>query len=398
MVGICPLRNPIREYAWGSRSAIAALLGEPVPTLRPQAELWMGAHGSDASQVRCGGRWISLGELLREDPMGILGGEVAARFDGQLPFLFKVLAAGQPLSIQAHPGRDQARDGFERENAAGIALDAPERCFRDPRGKPELICALTPFSALRGFRTIPAIVDGFRAYQIDELDSEVAALAGAPSAAGLEEFIAALLTAPQDRIALAIAQAVASGCASDTRWITELAARYPRDPGALAPLFLNVVEMVPGEAMHLGAGDFHSYLEGVGIEIMGNSDNVLRGGLTEKPVNVAELQRVLCFEPSAATLLCGRDVSPGERSYETPAEEFELSVLTIEEGRPWQSRVSRGVEILLVVEGAMEVQECGVREALSLERGCSVLIPDSVESYRLVGRAVAYRAGVPRDR
>jgi mannose-6-phosphate isomerase len=398
MVGICPLRNPIREYEWGSRSAIAVLLGRPVPAPRPQAELWMGAHPSDSSQVRCGDRWISLGELLREDPTGMLGFDVAARFDGQFPFLFKVLAAEQPLSIQAHPDRDQARAGFERENAAGIAVDAPERSFRDPHGKPELICALTPFSALHGFRTVSAIVDGFRAHQIDELTSEIQALEGAPTAVGLEAFFAALLAAPRDRIALAVAQAAASRSTSAARWITELAARYPRDPGALAPLFLNIVELAPGEAMYQGPGELHSYLEGVGIEIMANSDNVLRGGLTEKPVDASELRRILRFEPSAATSLQGRDVSPGVCSYETPAEEFELSVLSIEEGRRWQSRTSRGVEILLVVKGAIEIQECGKRETLLLERGCSVLIPNSVERYQLVGRGAAYRAGVPQDR
>ena len=123
MVGICPLRNPIRDYAWGSHSAIAELLGQPVPSPQPQAELWMGAHPGDPSRVRCGDRWVRLTELLRENPNGVLGAAVAARFDGRLPFLFKVLAADRPLSIQAHPDREQAREGFERENAAGIAVE-----------------------------------------------------------------------------------------------------------------------------------------------------------------------------------------------------------------------------------------------------------------------------------
>jgi mannose-6-phosphate isomerase len=396
MVGICRLRNPIREYAWGSRSAIAALLGKPFPTATPQAELWMGAHPSGSSEVLCGERWISLAELLREDPKGVLGSEAAAYFGGELPFLFKVLAAEQPLSIQAHPDRDQARAGFARENAAGIASDARERCFPDRRAKPELICALTPFWALCGFRTIPAIVDGFRGRQVDELASEISALEGDPSAAGLEVFFTVVLSASRDRIARAISQAAASGPDSETRWMAELAARYPRDPGVLAPLFLNLIEMAPGEAMFLAPGEIHSYLEGVGIEIMANSDNVLRGGLTEKLLNVSELRRVLRFEPRAVTLLKGRDFSPGEHRYESPAEEFELAVLTVAEGMPWQSEVSRGVEILLVIEGEMEIRDCGKGEVIRLERGGSVLIPNSVERYELLGRGVVYRAGVPR--
>jgi mannose-6-phosphate isomerase len=399
MVGICPLRNPIREYAWGSRSAIAELLGQGVPADRPQAELWMGAHPSDSSQARCGDRWISLLELLREDPTGVLGGEVAARFDGRLPFLFKVLAANQPLSLQAHPDREQAIDGFARENAEGIAVDAPERNYRDPYAKPELICALTPFRALTGFRTVSAIIDGFRALGADVLDSEIRALEDAPNAAGLEKFFAAVLAAPRDQLALALAQvsnAAAFRDRAEAQWIATLAARFPGDPAALAPLLLNLIEMAPGEAMYLAPGGIHSYLEGVGIEIMANSDNVLRGGLSEKRVDVSELRRVLRFEPSVETLLQGRELSASERVFETPAKEFELSVLAIEEGVPWQSQASRGVEILLSVEGAMQVEDCDGGESFSLERGGSVLIPDSVVGYRLVGRGVAYRASIPR--
>jgi len=400
MVGICPLRNPIREYAWGSRSAIAELLGQRVPAERPQAELWMGAHPSDSSQVRCGDRWVSLLELLREDPTGVLGDEVAGRFDGRLPFLFKVLAANQPLSLQAHPDREQARDGFARENAEGIAVDAPERNYRDPYAKPELICALTPFRALRGFRAVSAIIDGFRALEADALDSEIRALEGSPNAVGLEKFFAAVLAAPRDRLALALAQvcnAAAFRDRAEAPWIAMLAARFPGDPAALAPLLLNLIEMAPGEAMYLAPGSIHSYLEGVGIEIMANSDNVLRGGLSEKWVDVPELRHVLRFEPSEETLLQGRELSPSERVFETPAKEFELSVLAIEEGVPWQSQTSRGVEILLSVEGAMQVEDCDGGESFPLERGGSVLISDSVLRYRLVGRGVAYRASIPRD-
>ena len=400
MVGICPLSNPIREYAWGSRSAIAELLGQPVPSPGPQAEIWMGAHPSDPSRARRGDRWIPLPELLREDPTGILGEAAAARFDGELPFLFKVLAVGQPLSIQAHPNREQARAGFDRESAQGIALDARERNYRDPHPKPELICALSPFSALCGFRPIPEIAGAFRAFRVETFASEIEALECAAGPAALERLIAAVLSADGDRLALAIEQ-VAKGAELRSedpvaRWITALAALYPGDVGVLAPLFLNLVALAPGEAMSLAAGELHSYLEGVGIEIMGNSDNVLRGGLTAKHVDVPELCRVLCFEPREAEILLPREISPNERIFETPADEFELAVLTVAEGEPWRSARSRGVEILLTIEGEVTITDQGAGESFALERGASVLIPDSVECYELAGRGVVYRAGMPR--
>jgi len=401
MVGICPLSNPIREYAWGSRSAIAELLGQPVPSSAPQAEIWMGAHPSGPSRARRGDGWVPLPELVRENPTGILGEAVAARFDGELPFLFKVLAVAQPLSIQAHPNREQARAGFDRESEQGIALDARERNYRDPHAKPELICAVSPFSALCGFRPIEEIVEAFRAFRVEAFAPEIEVLERAADQTALERLIAAVLSADGDRLALATEQ-VAKGAKLRledpvARWITALASLYPEDVGVLSPLFLNLVALAPGEAMYLAAGGLHSYLEGVGIEIMANSDNVLRGGLTAKHVDVPELCRVLRFEAGSAEILLPRGISPGEQVFETPAEEFELAVLTVEEGNPWRSARSRGVEILLSIEGDVTITDRGVGESVALERGSSVLIPNSVECYEIAGAGVVYRAGVPKS-
>jgi mannose-6-phosphate isomerase len=400
VVGICPLSNPIREYAWGSRSAIAELLGQPTPSLRPQAEIWMGAHPSDPSRARCRGDWTPLPELLREHPSEILGESVAARFGGELPFLLKVVAAAQPLSVQAHPDREQALEGFERENAAGIALDARERNYPDPHPKPELLCALSPFSALSGFRPIAAIVRAFRELRVDAFAHEVDALERDGGSLALEHFFETVWNAPRDRLALAIDQAVATARRRlddpAARWLTAIAALYPGDAGVLAPLFLNLVSLTPGEAIYLGAGELHSYLEGVGIEIMGNSDNVLRGGLTTKHVDVPELCRALRFEPAAAAALRPRKVSARERVFETPADEFELAVIRVTKSRPWRSAQSRGVEILLCTEGDLTVADRESDETLRLERGASVLIPDSVNRYHLSGEGVVYRAGTPK--
>jgi len=400
VVGICPLDNPIREYAWGSRSAIAELLAQPTPSPRPQAEIWMGAHPTDPSRARCRDSWVPLPDLLREDPTGLLGERVAARFGGELPFLFKVLATAQPLSIQAHPNREQAREGFERENAAGIALGARERSYPDPHPKPELLCALSPFSALCGFRPIPEIVLAFRESAVDAFSTEVGFLESEGDSKALERFFSAVWNADADRIGRGIEQAVTNAKRRSedpaARWMTAIAALYPGDAGVLAPLYLNLVSLAPGEAMYLGAGELHSYLEGTGIEIMGNSDNVLRGGLTAKHVDIPELCRVLRFEPHEPEVLLPRETSTGEQVFDTPAQEFELAVLRVVEDKPWRSAGPRGIEILLATEGEMTITDGGAGESFALARGASVLIPNSVECYELTGAGVVYRAGVPK--
>jgi mannose-6-phosphate isomerase len=359
----------------------------------------MGAHPNDPSRARCRGSWTPLPDLLREDPIGFLGESVAARFDGELPFLLKVLAAAQPLSVQAHPDREQARKGFERENAAGIALGTRERNYPDPNPKPELICALSPFSALCGFRPIPEIARSFRELQVDAFAAEVESLERDADSKALERLFSAVWNAADDRIVRAIDAAVATAERQSEdaamRWITAIAALYPGDAGVLAPLFLNLVVLSPGEALYLGGSELHSYLEGVGVEIMGNSDNVLRGGLTEKHVDIPELCRVLPFESRTAEIILPREVSAGERVFETPAEEFELAVISVEEGHPWRSAKSRGVEILLVIEGGVTITDGGAGEVFAMARGASVLVPNSVGCYELAGAGVVYRAGVP---
>lgn len=397
MVGICPLGNPIRDYPWGSHSVLAELLGQAVPSPRPQAELWIGAHPANPSRVLRGKRWVPLPELLSEDPEGVLGAAVASRFAGELPFLLKVIAAEKPLSMQAHPDARQAREGFARENEAGVPLDASQRNYRDPRPKPELVCALTPFAALCGFRPPLEIVENFRRSSVEVFRAEIEALERSLDSSGLQRFFDAVLAAETDRVSEAVAQAAIGDPSDPLRsWVRDLAAMHPADVAVLAPLFLNLLELSPGEGLFLGPGVLHSYLHGAAIEIMGNSDNVLRGGLTEKHVDPAELRKVLRFEPCVPRRLRSQPRASGERVFETPAEEFELAVLRIGEAAPWSSSTARGVEVLLIVEGRLRLTDCGTDDTLSLERGSSALIADSVDRYELSGAGVAYRASVPR--
>jgi mannose-6-phosphate isomerase len=387
------LENPVQHYAWGSRTAIPELLGCASPASEPWAELWIGAHLAP-SRVTGDDHPEPLDAYIARDPAAVLGAQTAARFDAKLPFLLKVLAAAEPLSIQAHPSLAQAREGFARENRAGIALDAPNRCYRDAQHKPELICALTPFHALNRFREPREIAERLASLGEPALAELVAALRARPDRNGLAAFFATLWTLGPAARGAAVKSALAWARAERSRdpaarWIDVLARRHPDDVGVLAPLLLHVVELAPGEAMFLPAGELHSYLEGVGIEIMASSDNVLRGGLTPKHVDVPELLRTLSFRAGPVERLRPQPVANGEARYDTPAEEFALSVLDVRAGAPHTAPRARSVEILLCTQGRGQLVGAQTHE---VARGDAFLVPAAAPGYRIDGDLVIYRA------
>lgn len=329
------LDNPVRQYSWGSRTAIAELQGRPVPTPHPEAEMWLGAHPGDPSYLvdGAGGRRSLLDELSA-DPAAGLGEEGARRWSGRLPFLFKVLAAEEPLSLQAHPSPEQAAAGYAQEEAAGVPVDAPGRNYKDDSHKPEIICALTEFHALGGFRAPADTVRLLRALAVPELDAHVELLARQPDADGLRALLSTWITLPQQMLEKLV-PAVQEGClrllkqpgaegfGAEARTILELSERYPGDAGVLAASLLNRVTLHPGEAMFQPSGMLHAYLSGVGVELMANSDNVLRGGLTPKHVDVPELLRVLDFEPGPAPVV-GSASEGALTGYDRMTDEFRL--------------------------------------------------------------------------
>jgi mannose-6-phosphate isomerase len=396
------LRNPIREYAWGSRTVLAELLGRPTPAPTPEAELWIGAHPAAASEVLSDAGWVPLGDWIGRDSVAVLGADVIARFGAELPFLLKLLAVDRPLSLQAHPSAEQARAGFERENAAGIPLGSPRRSYRDSNPKPELLCALTPFAGLCGFRPIDDLIA-----QVDELRARrLAALLGElrsrPDRENLRRFFEALMTLEDVERAALIEEAVEAveGGYGDERvkgWIRKLAEQCPGDPGVLAPLFLNVLELRPGEALFLPAGELHAYLHGVGVEIMASSDNVLRGGLTGKHVDIPELLASLTFGVGEPACTGPRSVGPAEALYDAPAREFALAALRPRPAAAFASPPQRTVEILLCTDGEALVEEVDSGKAIPLPRGSSVLVPAASPGYRLRGDATVFRAGVPAE-
>ena len=320
-MNVLPLGGVPRDYAWGSTSAIQQLLGLPEDG-RPIAELWFGAHPDDPSPVPGGSG--ALDALIDSDPDGLLGAPTVERFGPRLPYLVKVLAASQALSIQVHPTREQAAEGFAREDAAGIPRDAADRNYRDANHKPELLCALTPFDALCGFRPVAATLALLAELDVPELDFVADLLRGDDPLRAA--FTALLSHEDPEPVVAAVARRVADA-ADGPLYAARLAAGdAPGDVGVLLTLLLNYVRLEPGEAIYLGAGNVHAYLRGMGVEIMANSDNVLRCGLTPKHVDVPELLKITDFSPLAEP----RWTTVGHR-FDAPVPDFALTALDIDE-------------------------------------------------------------------
>ncbi|CPW99035.1 mannose-6-phosphate isomerase, class I [Mycobacteroides abscessus] len=391
------LRGAIRTYAWGSRTAIAEFTGRPTPTPHPEAELWLGAHPADPAYLETGGGAESLLEVVAADPTGQLGAASVAEFGDQLPFLLKVLAPDEPLSLQAHPSAQQAADGFAREEAAGVPLNSPVRNYRDRNHKPELVVALDRFEALAGFRDPGDTVDLFRALDVEALTPYVNLLAGQSDADGLRALFTTWITLPQpslDVLVPAVLDGAVRYLSSDdvrfvgeARTLLELGERYPADAGVLASLLLNRLTLEPGEGIYLPAGNLHAYLRGLAVEIMANSDNVLRGGLTPKHVDVPELLRVLDFSPASEAHLHVETVTDGAQTrYRTPAREFALSRFDLAAGEPTQVGI-KGPRILLCTQGDVTLDGSGT--GLKVRAGQSVWVPADGGSVTLTGRSDA---------
>lgn len=395
---LLPLDNPIKDYRWGSRSALASIRGE-APTAGPEAELWMGAHPAGASSVETEQGTRSLGQLIAEDPLSVLGPRVAGDFDGRLPFLLKLLAAAEPLSLQAHPSLERAQLGFAREEQFQIPLDAPHRSYKDPSHKPELVCALTRFHALVGFRPLKKTRDLLTSLGAKPIGPLLAALAMTPESRALRTFVNLAITAP-DSVRRSIAESVLEGCRTHVKhsgeygrelaWGARIGELYPGDPGIVVALALNLVVLSPGQAVYLPAGNLHAYLEGTGVEIMASSDNVLRGGLTNKHIDVPELLDVLDFASGPASLVPAKDVGH-ERFYTTPAREFALSRLELA-GETARVGPVTGPEILVATAGALAVRRG--KQSLELAAGRAVFVPAVGGDLELSGSGTAFRARV----
>jgi mannose-6-phosphate isomerase len=401
------LENPVQRYKWGSKDGIADALGIPNPGGGPLAEIWMGAHPSAPSIALVDGEKIGLDALVLSAPSGTLGSAAFGVFGPSLPFLFKILSAGSPLSIQAHPSKRKAQLGFERENLSGIPVDAPERNYRDPNHKPEMAVALTRFELICGFRPVSEILENMSLVAPGEFGRSLERLARDPSRVELSVFFydlvstderarERLLSLAASMIAAALeAKTVPAGREGAFRWALRIMGIFPGDVGAIMPLILNHIVLEPGEAACIRPGELHAHLSGTCLEIMANSDNVIRGALTPKFVDLPELVSVLSFNPEKALPVLPSAVAPFEEAYPAFVPDFELSRVSVGPGRLYRRR-SRGPEILLCVSGKAEIR-CPGEPPLSLGRGESAFAAADACDYEIAGGegAAVFRASVP---
>jgi mannose-6-phosphate isomerase len=386
------IENVLRDYAWGSTTAIAGLLGRP-ESGRPEAELWIGAHPDSPSVARRpDGSTVPLDALISEDPEHYLGADSVSGFGPRLPFLTKILAAAQPLSLQVHPSLEQARAGFARENAAGVAPDAPHRNYRDDNHKPEMIFALTPFEALCGFRPPGATrkILLHVAACFDLVEVEVPALLTdllkdldtPDQSTGLRSAFERLINGGEvvSHATAMVAAALISGAPlapyqAELSTVVSLNEQYPGDPGVLISLLLNRLSLRPGEAVYLPAGNVHAYLHGLGVEVMASSDNVLRGGLTPKFVDVPELLQTIEFQPVDVPMLMPEFSGLGQELYRPPFEEFQLQRIELAPGAAPVPLAQSGAVVVIVVDGSVYLDS--PKGDLQLSRGGSAFLAAS---------------------
>jgi mannose-6-phosphate isomerase len=412
--GVLTLHGIVQHYDWGGHNFIPGLLGISNPDDKPFAELWIGAHAKAPSLVEVAGHQVPLDQLITEAPDAVLGRAADARFAGRLPYLFKVLDVHKMLSIQAHPTLAQAKEGFGRENAEGIPLEASSRNYKDDNHKPEIGVALTEFWMLHGFRPLDQIAESFA--RTPELSALMPGFPQRLAAAGhdhaarrglLRELYGSVMTLSQEQVDLLLNSLLSRLRANPSAdkdsadyWAVRAAENFPLpgghlDRGIFSVYLLNLVHLHPGQATFQPAGVLHAYLEGVNVELMANSDNVLRGGLTTKHVNVPELLKILTFEGGTPEVFEG--VSGGqERVYRTPAEEFELTRLSLTPRSRYAGEAAYGPKALLVLQGSATLKAAGKQTLLS--RGSIVFAPCGTQFVLEAGAddLVIFQAGLPR--
>jgi len=387
--------------AWGSTTAIPDLLGL-VPDGQPVAEAWFGAHPSAPAFAHVDGTEVRLDDVIAADPGETLGADVASRSENRLPYLLKIIAAASPISLQVHPSIQRARIGFEIEDAAGTPIDARERSYRDRNHKPELVYALTRFDAMVGFRAPRRAAELLVGLETPLAAELRARLVADPAQSGVRAAFEWLVS-PGTRPGIDEVRAFADACAKrlvdgspsprTDRTVIRLAAAYPGDAGAVTSVLLNPVTLRPGEAVFVPAGTVHAYLQGVGVEIMANSDNVLRAGLTQKHIDLPELLVNLDAVAAPPIRIAPERVFTSTEIYYAPVDDFELSVTRLtDEG---VARIpGRGPRVLLCLEGEVEVHT-ERNGTLSLRRGQAAFAPAGEGAVTAWGDGVLVQADVP---
>ncbi|MFT6987751.1 MAG: mannose-6-phosphate isomerase [Psychromonas sp.] len=387
-----PMENVIQDYIWGSRTSISELLGIQNPDNQHQAEIWMGAHPNGCSKIKNGGGTQLLSDFINQNKSAVLTTETSEKY-GELPYLFKVLAAGEALSVQVHPSKEQAVAGFAKEEKAGISRTAANRNYKDPNHKPELVYALTPYLAMNGFREFDQTIALFKKVNITAIEYLLCAFDAAPNSAGLEAFFSAILSLQEEVKERAVNELLeyANANKDDPLFalIGDLAEQHPGDIGLFSPLMLNVITLQPGEAMFLYACTPHAYLKGTGLEIMANSDNVLRAGLTPKYIDVEELVACTKFEAIPFdTLQFTPEEKEGGEYYAIPVDDFKFALF---ESADDLSISVQSAEILIALDADLTLTHSN-GESVTIAKGESVFIPAYAKQYQLTSKGRVARA------
>lgn len=404
------LTNSMINSHWGCLSSMTELFGYINKDGKPMAELWMGAHPKLPSSIKVEGHDIKLNDFIALQPIMMLGKKTAKCFAERLPFLFKVLSAKTPLSIQSHPSKSQAEQGWARENALKIPLDSLKRNYKDDNHKPELVYALTPYHALNGFRPIEEIITLWQSLSLNNpiISHALQAFSNNPSSDGLQVFYKEIMTSRSSErlvqsVVLACQNLLVSKNLTDTQrlafqLVLELEAYYPNDIGALSGILLNNIVLQPGEAMYLTSGTLHAYLKGTALELMANSDNVLRGGLTPKHVDVDELMNTIHFKslPLSQLKCVAKQKSNETQEYQPPIPDFKLTITTLNVTNKLALFNSESANIIFVIEGTVDVVG-EHKQHIQLKRGESCFIPASITKYQVrgVGKFATASSGLP---
>ncbi|MCG9579058.1 mannose-6-phosphate isomerase, class I [Vibrio tubiashii] len=384
--------NKIQNYDWGSRTAIQGLFGFANDKQQPQAEVWMGTHPNGCSMIKQGGDSISLSDLIKPNPSAFLS-QSTSNIYGDLPFLLKILAADKALSIQVHPNKQDAEQGYANEQKLGIPLGAFNRNYKDANHKPELVYALTDYQAMNGFRPFNEIIDAFKQCDIPEISEYLAQFERNPNQEGLCTFFVELLSMQEERKTNALDHLLSYAASNNTcatcELILSLSQQYPNDVGLFAPFLLNVITLKAGEAMFLSARTPHAYIKGTGLEIMANSDNVLRAGLTPKHMDVEELVKCTDFIPkSINSLLTHAEVKGCEHHFPVPVQDFKFSIYRDPQQQPVQMS---SAEILMPIDNDLTLH-ADSGETLILGKGQSAFVPAYVKQYTISSEGRVARA------
>jgi len=393
------LKGQVQHYAWGGYEFIPSLLHIANEAHKPFAEYWMGAHPLVPSTLLDGQTEISLAQLIKEDPEKALGKKVAERF-GELPYLLKVLDVNEMLSIQVHPSKKEAEKGFDAEEAAGVAINAPNRNYKDRNHKPEVMVALSEFWLLHGFKQKEQIERTLE--DVAEFNSLIA-IFRRYGTQGLYQFLMEMSQEDVDVLLVPVVKRALrrkreGGLTEDQAdwWVNKYYEHQPElqqiDRGIFSIYLFNIVKLHPGEAIFQGAGVPHAYLEGQNVELMANSDNVLRGGLTPKHVDVVELMKHTSFESVTPQILKGEPLGNGEKNYPCPVKDFGITRIELPQGASYSSSAN-SFEILLVMEGAILLN--GETNALIKKGEALAILAGGDYQFTATGQSTIYKAYVP---